>query len=202
MKKAKRQKHQFTYSEAHNKAVKMYQRSAIFLLWAGVVNVFAIVIGVIQLAANSLVTQVQFPWPTSGFAMSFSVQILLNSVMIKSLDSLAADILMIIIGLVLGGLFAALGFFASKGKRWVLLLGTALYAIDFGIMFFVYESGFVARLWTNYAFTLVTHIVVLVACIVAIVEYYNVIHIEKVFKGNKALKLDEEVEGEVIARGK
>ncbi len=201
MKKTKHRKHQITYSEAHNKAVKMYQKTSIFILWAGVVNVFAIVVGVIQLAANSTVSSMPFKWPSSGFAMCLTCQMLLNSIMIQSLDSLAADILMILVGLVIGGGFAAIGFFASKGKRWLLLLGSGLYAIDFGGMFFGYESGLVARTWTNYAFTLVTHIVVLIACLIAIVEYYNVLHIEKVFNGEHSLKLDEEIESEVIARG-
>lgn len=191
-----------SYSTAHNKAVKMYQKTSIFLLWAGVVNVFAIVIGVIQLAAGSLVTDFAFSWPSSGFAMSFSFQIMLNSIMIRSLEQVVADILMIITGIAFGGLFAFLGFMASKGKKLFLFLGTGLYALDFAAMFFVYESGNVARIWTNYAFTLVTHAIILVACFIAIIQYYNVIHIEKVFKGENKIKVEEEVESEVIARGK
>lgn len=201
MKKTKKAKRPITYSEAHNKAVKMYQKTSIFLLWAGVVNVLAIVIGIIQMSANSLVSGegIDHIWPSSGFAMNFSGQIILNKLIITSMDSIIADILMIIIAVILGGAFVAVGYFAAKGKRWLLFLGSGIYALDFGAMFFVYQA--VPMVWTNYAFTLVTHIVILIACLIAIVEYYNVIHIEKVFKGKNALNVEEEVESEVIAHG-
>ena len=109
---------------------------------------------------------------------------------------------MIIIALILGGGFALLGFYASRGKKWVLLLGSYLYVVDFVLMIILFSLRIVPFNWTNYAFSIATHVVILAACIIAISQYYNVIHIEYVFKGKNALKLDEEVESEVIAHGK
>ena len=201
----KKAKHQITYHEAHNRAVRTYQKTSIFLFWAGVVNVFAIIIGVIQNAAGSLFdNELSYLWPRSGFSMCLSIQIYLNKLLLENLPSLlaVADILIILIGLVLGGLFAFIGFMASKGKRLYLFGGTALYALDFGAMFIVYHLADVKSNWTNYAFTLVVHALVLGALAIAIWQYYNVIHIEKAFKGKDALKIEEDVESEVIASGK
>ena len=201
MKKAKRQ---ITYTEAHNRAVRMFQRTSIFLLWAGVVNVFALIIGVIQNSAGSVLNnELVYAWPRSGFAMCFSLQIYLNKLLLENLSIAAvADIVMILIALVLGGAFAFGGFLASKGKWLALFIGTVLYALDFGAMFFVYHFGGVIHNWTNYAFTLAVHVIVLGALVIAISQYYNVIHIEKVFKGSDALNINEDVESEVIASGK
>lgn len=200
--KQKRQKKPITYHEAHNKAVKMYQKTSIFLMWAGLLNIFAIIIGTIQLGTNSVIENISFKWPTSGFALNFTLQIFINSLLLKSCDLLLADFLMILIALILGAGFTFLGIFASKGRIKILLLGTVLYALDFVAMFFVYVYSGIPSIWTNYAFTLAAHVVVLVGMIIAIVEYYNVLHIEKVFKGDNKIKIEEEVESEVIANGK
>lgn len=200
--KNKKNKQPITYSQAHNKAVKMYQKTSIFMMWAGLLNVFAIIIGVIQLGTNSVVEKLSYSWPTSGFALNFSIQIFINSLLIKTFDLLLADFLMILIALIIGALFTFLGVYASKGRIKILIIGTSLYALDFIAMFFIYVYSGVPFIWTNYAFTLATHVVVLIAMIIAIIEYYNVIHIEKVFKGVKDIKIKEEVESEVIASGK
>ncbi|HBF68343.1 MAG TPA: hypothetical protein DDW20_03375 [Firmicutes bacterium] len=200
--KQKKQKQPITYQQAHNKAVKMYQKTSIFLMWAGLLNIFAIIIGAIQLGTNSIIENLSFKWPTSGFALNFTLQIFLNCLILKSCDLLLANFLMILIAIVLGAGFACLGVFASKGRIKILLIGTGLYALDFIAMFFVYIYSGVPSIWTNYAFTLACHVVVLVGMIIAIVEYYNVLHIEKVFKGDNKIKIEEEVESEVIANGK
>lgn len=202
MKKTAKVKKQISYYEAHNKAVRMYRRTSIFLLWVGILNAFAVILGVIQSAAGAKMSELAFDWPNSGFSLAMSVQMLINSLLIQNLDATIADILMIIIALAISAAFAALGVFAGKGKLWVLILGAALYAADFGSMFFIFNSGFVPNVLANYSFSLVTHIAILAACLFAIVEYYNVIHIEKVFRGSKPNKIEEEVESEVIANGK
>ena len=200
--KKRREKKQLTYSEAHNKAVKMYQKTSIFLLWAGLLNVFAIIIGVIQLGTGSVIENLSFMWPNSGFALNFSFQIYLNNILITNLDTLLADFIMILIALIIGIGFSFLGVFASKGKLPILFIGTILYALDFVAMFFVYSFTKVPFIWTNYAFTLACHVVVLVAMVISIIEYYNVIYIEKIFKGNNKVSIKEEDESEVIASGK
>ena len=198
---AKLAKRQMTYKEAHNKAVRMYQRCSIFLLWVGIVNVFACLIGVIQIATGTTMQALSYDWPSSGFALTLTIQILINNLLLKAISSLWASFIIMAIALVFGALFAFGGYFASKGNIILLFIGGGLYALDFGAMFFIYKY-FAPFAWTNYAFTLVIHVLVLAALIFAIVQYYNVFHIEKVFKGDNKAKLDEEVESEVIASGK
>ncbi len=203
MKKERRGKRPLTYLEAHNKAVRLYQKSSIFLLWAGIVNLFSIIIGIIQILASSIIENLPYAWPTSGFSMGLSIQQLVNKLLLENVKgTLIVDFLMIIIALILSAGFALLGFYASRGKKWVLLLGSSLYVADFALMIIVCSLNLVPFNYTNYAFSIATHVVILLACIVAISQYYNVIHIEVVFKGKNALKLDEEVESEVIAHGK
>ena len=101
-------------------------------------------------------------------------------------------------------LFGFLGYFAVKGYLSCLLIGLGLYAADFGMMFFVYYGTIIkeAYSWTNYAFTLVTHILVFVTLIIALVAYYQVFDIEKRFNKNKKDKIiEQKEETEVIARG-
>ena len=202
MKKEKKGKRKISYFEAHNKAVRAYQKSSIFLLWAGIINLFSLIIGLIQIAASKTLSGLTYAWPESGFSMNFSLQQLFNRLLIENIaSSVLAYVLLILIALFLSASFAFLGFFASRGKKWILLSGFSLYCIDFILLFIFVHFSLIPFVWTNYAFSLATHVVILIACIIAIIEYYNVIHIEKVFKGEDALKLNEEVESEVIANG-
>ena len=197
----KRAKQPLSYKDAHNRAVRMYRRCSFFLLWAGVVAVFAALIGVIQMATQSTISGVSYPWPSSGFALTLTVQILLSGLILKNLSAVLAGFLIMLIALVFGSLLAFGGFFASRGHIAILISSAVFYALDFAAMFFVYQY-LVPMVWTNYAFTLVIHVVVLAAIALAIVEFYNVLHIEKVFNTNSEPKMDDEVESEVIASGK
>ncbi len=197
---ARKAKRPISYREAHNRAVRMFQRCSIFLLWAGVVNVFAALIGVIQIAAKTTVA-LDYAWPSSGFALNITAQIVINNLLLKSMGSTAACLLIMLISVVLGGLFALAGFMASRGRIVILFVGIGVYALDFGGMFLAYHY-LVPFVWTNYAFTLVIHLVVLLALAFAVVEFYNVLHIEKVFHGETESKMEEAVESEVIASGK
>lgn len=194
-------KKQITYQSAHNRAVRMFQRSAIFILWAGVVNVFATLIGVIQIASKkSVFSGLSYSWPSSGFALCLSGQIAINNLLLKSMSELGADLLIMLISIIIGGALAFVGFLASRGRKWFLFIGSGLLALDFAGMFFVY-AYLAPYVWTNYAFTLVMHALVFAACVFAIVEFYNVLHIEKIFKGSSQSTMEEEVESEVIASG-
>ena len=197
---AKKAKRPITYKEAHNRAVKIYQRCSIFLLWAGVVNVFAALIGVIQIAAKTMMS-VGYPWPNSGFALTLTAQMVLNNLLLNAMGSTVACLLIMLISIVLGGLFAFGGYFAARGNNIILFVGIGVYILDFAGMFFAYQY-LIPFVWTNYAFTLVIHVVVLLALALAVVEFYNVLHIEKVFIGDSGIKMEEEVESEVIASGK
>lgn len=197
---AKKEKRPITYKEAHNRAVRMFQRCSIFLLWAGVVNVFAALIGVIQIAAKTTFA-VEYVWPNSGFALTLTSQMVINNLLLKSMGSTGACLLIMLISIILGGLFALGGYMAARGRIALLFVGIGVYALDFAGMFFAYKY-LLPFAWTNYAFTLVIHVVVLLALALAVVEFYNVLHIEKVFHGEASSKMEEEVESEVIASGK
>lgn len=199
----KKAKRVIPYSVAHNKAVNLYKKTSTFLLWAGVLNLFSSIIGVIQMVSNTnlVVNDITYNWPRSGFALSFSVQLLIDSLLIENLNSVAAYLLIILIALALGTLFAFLGIFSSKGKIVFLLTGTFIYLLDFIAMFFVYTYSSVVMVWTNYAFSLASHVIILIANVIAISMFFSVIEIEKKYKGNINFVKEEVDEVEEIAHG-
>lgn len=199
----KKAKRVIPYSIAHNKSVKLYKKTSTFLLWAGVLNLFSSIIGIIQMVSNSfLVTNGNtYNWPKSGFALSFSLQIYLDSLLIKNLNNVGAYLLIILIALALGSLFALFGIFSSKGKFIYLIVGSVIYLLDFIAMFFVYSFTDVVMVWTNYAFTLAAHVVILIASVIAIAMFFSVIEIEKKYKGKIDFSEKEVEEVEEIAHG-
>ena len=195
---------EISYVTAHNKAVRLFQKTALFLMWGAILAVFSAIIGIIQNVSGSLNELAgTVLWPTSGFALGYSLEIYLAFVFLTHLDNVLAGFLIILVAIVLGTIFAFLGLFASRGYLWVLLLGLGLYSIDFVAIFFVYHlSGLnVIYSWTNYAFSIATHVIIFSACIVAIIEYYRVLDIEKRFKIQQP-SFEKKEETEIIASGK
>ena len=201
----KRSKKVLSYAEAHNKAVNSYKKVSMFMLWGGLLNIFALIIGIVQISTNNVIESLPYSWPTSGFAMTYSIQIFFANILLSSIDSLAANLISVVIALILSAGFGVLSMFASRGRLACLISGMSLYAIDFVFMFFLYKY-FAPYIWTNYAFTLATHVVILASQIYALAQYYNVLNIEKRYKGNNNNKIKintkEEIESEVIANGK
>ena len=198
-------KREISYIDAHNKAVKHYQKASLFLLYAGVLGLFAAIIGVVQMATTQVeVLPGEFNWPSSGFALSLSLQIYLDSLLLAHLDQVLASFLIIILSLVFGSLFGFLGYFATRGRRIFLIIGLALYFLDFIFMFFFYHLnlGSVGFVWTNYAFSLALHVIVIGFAIAGLVFYYQVFDIEKKFKGDNAVNFKQEEKRETIANGK
>ncbi len=194
------------YLKTHNKAVRLYRRSSIFLLFSGILNIFAIVLGILQVEAfrineNTIVANLNYYWPISGYSLSYSIQQLINNALLRANHGIMVNFLIILIALLISGLFGVMSFFASKGNKWTLFLASGLYALDFALMFILYSFDIIPFIWANYVFTLVSHIIVMIACIIAIIEYYNVIHLEYKYNGQKLLKLNEEIKSEVIAYG-
>ncbi len=170
----KSNKPQPTYAEAHNKAVRLYRKTAIFLMWAGIISILATVIALFKSEA--------------GYGMSLAINIFLNRLIhALGLSNLATSLFIFALSVVTGALFAVLGFFAQQGKKIFLFIGAALYLADFAAVFLVYGAN-----WgTTYAFTIATHLVILVALAIAIYEYFNVIAIEWRFHGAATPSLDE-----------
>ncbi len=199
----KKTKRVVPYSVAHNRAVKLYKKTSTFLLWAGVLNLLSSFIGIIQMVSNNnlVANGNTYNWPKSGFALSFSLQIYLNSLLIKNLNIVGAYLLIILIALILGVTFALLGIFSSKGKFIYLIVGSGVYLLDFIAMFFVYNFTDVVMVWTNYAFTLASHVIILIANVIALAMFFSVIEIEKKYKGEINFTNNEVEEVEEIAHG-
>ena len=169
----KSNKPQPTYAEAHNKAVRLYRKTAIFLMWAGIISILATVIALFKSEA--------------GYGMSGRQYFLNRLIRALGLSNLATSLFIFALSVATGALFAVLGFFAQQGKKIFLFIGAALYLADFAAVFLVYGAN-----WgTTYAFTIATHLVILVALAIAIYEYLNVIAIEKRFHGAATPNLDE-----------
>lgn len=167
-------KPQPTYADLHNKAVRLYRKTAIFLMWAGVVSILATIIAIFRSEA--------------GYGMSLAVNIFLNR-LIEALElpSFATYLIIFALSIATGALFAVLGFFAQQGKKVFLFVGAGLYLVDFAAVFLVYGAN-----WdTTYAFTIATHLVILGALAIAIFEYFNVIAIERRFRGSNHPNLDD-----------
>ncbi|MFA5421298.1 MAG: hypothetical protein WC344_00685 [Bacilli bacterium] len=165
---------ELSYTEAHNQAVRLYRKSAIFLLWAGIISLIANITGVLSV--------------DSGYGMSLAFNVFINSIFQTSgLTDIAKSLLIIAVALGTGAIFAALGFFAQKGKVLYLFIGTALYLADFGAVFLVYGANWDA----TYAFTIATHLVILIALGVAIYGYIRFLNIEKRFEKSSSLSLEE-----------
>ena len=206
--KEKRPKKTMDYVTAHNRAVNWFRRTSRFIFWVGILAVFATVIGIVQMVRGSYfkVDDVARLWPLSGFSLSFSFHIFLAYICLAYIpSSIVAEIVIILIVLVLGGGFAALGIFASKGKLVFLIVSTSLYLLDFASVFpvyyYVYPNTPLNYSWTNYAFMIAVHVIVLSAMVISLIEYYRVLDIEKKFHGVKKVSVEEEVESEVIASG-
>lgn len=169
-----KKKPQLTYTEAHNKAVRLYRKTAIFLLWAGVISVLATIIGVFR--------------SESGYGMSLAVNIyIFRLIATLALEDYIQYIIFFAVSVGTGALFAALGFFAQQGKKVFLFVGLGLYLADFAAVFFVYGAN-----WkTTYAFTIATHLVILAALIIAVFEYYHVITIEKLYRGTSKVTIEQ-----------
>lgn len=191
-------KKQLPYHQAHNKALNTYNKASMFLLWAGVLNILSALIGIIQSFSSDT-----YQWPVSGYSMSFSTQIIINFFSFDNLDmnSLYSSLIIIASSLLLGSIFCFLGMEAKKGKIKILIIGAILYLIDFILMFIVY-AYVVPFIWTPYAFTLATHVVILIAVAVAIYQYFNIFSIEKYYKNVDKVEFKEAINTKEIASGK
>lgn len=159
MKKPKKEKN---YVALHNQAVLRYQKTALFLLWAGLVSLIAIVISVLR--------------NNRALGMALTLNVFLNNLLLESsLSDILKQLLIIVLAIVTASLFTVLGYFARLGKIVFLLIGGSLYFFDFIGTFFFYPLVFEM----NFMFSIATHLVILGAIIIAIVMYYRVLRINK-----------------------
>lgn len=175
----KKEKKKLSDIALFNRSLNRYKKSVFFLFWAGIINFLAAIIGVIQ-------SKGEF-WPSSGYALSFSSQIFINTLLYSYLDPMIAIFIILIISMVLGAFFVLCGIYSQKGYVILFYLCSGFYLLDFIFLFFVYFLIPLSRPiynWTNFAFTLVMHLVVLF--FIGAGYYYY-------FKVNKMLKKNREV---------
>jgi hypothetical protein len=153
------------YETAHNRAVRQYKKMSMFILWSGVLNLVAAIMTVIR-------------GTEADFALAYTFNAIIYRVLIEqsSMTTFLLGLLIISIGALSAIIFAAIGFFATLGKRLFLFLGTGLYILDFIALFIFAPAGD-----SNLAM-LFMHAMISIALGVAIFSYYKVIDIEKKFK--------------------
>ena len=193
----KKEKKKLSDIALFNRSLNRYKKSVFFLFWAGIINFLAAIIGVIQ-------SKGEF-WPSSGYALSFSSQIFINTLLYSYLDPMIAIFIILIISMVLGAFFVLCGIYSQKGYVILFYLCSGFYLLDFIFLFFVYFLIPLSRPiynWTNFAFTLVMHLVVLFFIGAG---YYYYFKVNKMLKKNrevrkhKNLDIDFKEEVEIIA---
>lgn len=171
------------YLTKRNKAVSQYQKSALFIMWGALLNIFSAIMGVIQSSSSSAFTLLNGNgWPTSGFALGYSLNTFLSYLFLSSNLDMPVIILAIIgFAILLTAIFGVISFFSARGYLWVLLIGAGLYVLDFIGLFLVYHLSGVSQIYslTNYIFSVVAHVIILGTIIFAIIMYYRVLSIER-----------------------
>jgi hypothetical protein len=150
------------YPYEHNKAVNRYKRTALFLLWAGLINIIATIIE-------------QFRFPPSYAFMFSSNGILSYSFGLWLSNPILLAIITSLIAFIIGGIFVFLGYYASLGHKWALLTGSAIYLLDFIslLIFFPGSSYF------DFILAVAVHVSFSVTFFIAIITYEEVIALEK-----------------------
>jgi len=132
-----------TYADAHNKAVKLYQKTSFFLFWAGIINIIAAIFGIFGLGTTTINGEV--------VDYRYSMCLTLNKVIFDALeigsglDSWINSLIIFAIALASGALFALFGVLANQGKRIYLFVGSGIYVLDF-VLFFIYDILY----WQNW----------------------------------------------------
>lgn len=151
-----------TYEVAHNKAVRQFKKMSIFILWAGVLNVISAVIALFQAGSD------------------YSLCLAFNNVIFLELgDHLSSSpallkILIVVIAVASGSIFAAIGYFASLGHKVFLFTGAIAYFLDFIVLFI-----FIAPSNTGYMTSILIHAMLMIAIMFSLFAYYSVLAIEK-----------------------
>ena len=153
-----------TYEVAHNKAVRQFKKMSIFILWAGVLNVISAVIAIFQAG--------------SDYSLCFAF----NNIIFLELGAHLASspallkILIVVIAVVSGAAFAAVGYFASLGHKAFLFTGAIAYFLDFIVLFVFIDPSY-----TGYLTSILIHAMLMIAIMFSLFAYYSVLAIEKKF---------------------
>lgn len=150
-----------TYEVAHNKAVRQFKKMSIFILWAGVLNVISAVIAVFQNATD--------------YSLCFAFNNVIFLILGQSTPLL--KIIIVLIAVASGILFAAVGYFASLGHKAFLFTGAIAYFLDFIVLFI-----FISPSNSGYLTSIFIHAMLMIAIMLSLFAYYSVLAVEKKFK--------------------
>ena len=183
MSKTKKEKKGMSYVDAHNKAVKTYKRSSLFILWGGIINIFGAIMGVFNFGKSEI----------SEFGINYryslslaSNRFIFNSLEYSEINVILSSFIVILVAIATAALLAIIGYLANKGNIKYLMIGMGIYIGDF-IFTFIYDNLLLGSLgafelgfnWTIYAFSIAIHSIILIFIVIAIINYYQVLNIEK-----------------------
>ncbi|MDY0177972.1 MAG: hypothetical protein GX807_01185 [Erysipelotrichia bacterium] len=193
----KKQKKPLTYVEAHNKAYWAFHKSSRILLWAGILNIAGLLIGLIQAYAEpiyiadyiegSILFTALGGKTTLNFSLGFAMSAFFSRLIeLAALPIAGFIVLIVIISIIFSALGVFLGVFSAQGKKWALFTGFGFYLLDTAFIVGCYLIGEpVSFLWIFIG----VHFIVLGFLCVAIFQYYHLHTIEKVYhsaeKGDK-----------------
>lgn len=194
----KRNKKNYSYAEAHNRAFWAFNKSSKIMIWASVFNVIGLMIGIIQQANTDFSSYYLFSEGSllfnnvyrSGF--QYSLCFSTNSFIFRLLEipffnvrdgnamPVAFFSIIIPIAISFSGLMVYISITASQGKKWALYTQTIFYVFDTLMIVGCYLIGeSIDILWIMVGL----HVIILVFLGVSIYQYYHLFVIEKIYKG-------------------
>lgn len=212
--KKKKSKKVLTYAQAHNKALRSYQKSSRIMIWAGVFNIFGLMIDLIQNATQQISPATFIEGTLLGNSLSFSTYqyafcFSSNSFLFRifemltfyrlgdpSLDFVWFIVIIMAISLIFSSLAILAGIYASQGKKIAFYGQIIFYLVDTIMILACYLIGEASEyLWIM----LGLHVIIWFFLIISIYEYYHLFAIEKIYKQNtaesdKITKVEENVD--------
>lgn len=172
--RAPKKRRALTYAEQHNRSLKIYQNTASFLSWAGIMNFLGAVFALFN-AQGSTFYYLNFAFNNWIFRSFEASGLALNNFVLFS-------VLILLIAASTGAIYILLGQLARRGYSTPLIIGTSVYLLDMVLLFFIppYLEG------PNYIqIAFIFHALLLAMMIVSVIFYFHILHLEKVERENK-----------------
>ncbi|MGI6644292.1 MAG: hypothetical protein ACOX28_00780 [Bacilli bacterium] len=162
---AKKKKRVRTPAEAHNRFLGLYKKTGLFLFWSAILN----------LVGNSLYVLSDNP----SFALGYRFNELLFSYFLSDFGlNIGIRLAVIFISLATSALFTFLSFWSVKRARlWSLITGAVIYLIDTVLAFIPFKG--VTLTMENYIMSIVIHLIIMIATLIALFAYANIITLAK-----------------------
>lgn len=191
----RKKKKTLTYVEAHNKAFSIFSKASTIMIWAGVFNVFGVMLTIIQYAmtnelAATFIKGSYFYGQMVSSTYQFSLCFSSNTLIFRLLEILNHSIyastpilethffyaIIIVISIIFAALVSYFAILTRSGKRWAMITNGVFYALDTIMVLPLYLLGEdISLLWI----TLGVHIIILFFVAIGIFEYFHLFEIEK-----------------------